>query len=314
MVKKYATTLFASTELSHSARIIISYYSTIRLEREQILGLFGLCQCPQKTIPEKFVLNSIWLNYGSMVIRLQRLPMVICKSTLVSILHNMLTSLECLISFHKGTFTQSYWVERTNQRLKNFLPLETSKHLQQIMLLTKKVSDALFPCRMRITLNCPLDLQALPFFDVKATSSLFRSVVFCARRFFCSSGEIYNDAFVREFMLWVLDPDTSVLYKHIYQYRAVRWYVETFAKPIYNSSGSVNPLKSLLYAAHHHHSLSSFLGLDSYTCLKLRFDFVAWKDYQNMIQYFQTLENDKLLRMKITLVCLLLRERMILIF
>lgn len=132
------------------------------------------------------------------------------------------------------------------------------------------------------------------FFDVNATSSLFHSVVFCARRFFGSPGEIYNDAFVREFMLWLLDPDTSVLYKHIYQYRAVRWYVEQFAKPIYNSSGSVNPLKSLLYAAHHHYSISSWLGLDSYTCLKLRFDFIAWKDYQNMIQYFQALENDKL--------------------
>lgn len=95
-------------------------------------------------------------------------------------------------------------------------------------------------------------------------------------------------------MLWVLDPDTSVLYKNIYQYRAVRWYVETFAKPIYNSSGSVNSLKSLLYAAHHHYSLSSFLGLDFYECLKLRFDFMAWKDYQNMIQYFQVLEADKL--------------------
>ena len=31
-----------------------------------------------------------------------------------------------------------------------------------------------------------------------------------------------------------------------------------------------------------------------YECLKLRFDFVAWKDYQNLIQYFQNLENDKL--------------------
>lgn len=163
MEKKYATTLFASTVHNHSVRIIISYYSTIRLERERILGMFGLCQCPQKTIPEKFVLNSIWLNYGSMVIRLQRLPMEICKNTFLSILHNILISLECLISFHKGVFTQSYWVQRANLRLKNFLPLETSKHLQQIMLLTKKVSDALFPCRMRITLNCPLDLQALPF-------------------------------------------------------------------------------------------------------------------------------------------------------
>lgn len=163
MVRKYATTLFASTVHNHSVRIIISYYSTIRLERERILGMFGLCQCPQETIPEKFVLNSIWLNYGSMVIRLQRLPMVICKNTFLSILHNILISLECLTSFHKGVFTQSYWVQRSNQRLKNFLPLETSKHLQQIMLLTKKVSDVLFPCRMRITLNCPLDLQALPF-------------------------------------------------------------------------------------------------------------------------------------------------------
>ena len=61
-------------------------------------------------------------------------------------------------------------------------------------------------------------------FNVAETSSLFRSVLFCARRFFGSSGEIYNDAFVREFMLWVLSSDTSVLYKHIYQYRAVRWY------------------------------------------------------------------------------------------
>ena len=70
--------------------------------------------------------------------------------------------------------------------------------------------------------------------------------------------------------------------------------LKTSPKPIYNSSGSVNPLKSLLYAAHHHYSVSSWLGLDSYTCLKLRFDFIAWKDYQNMIQYFQALELDKL--------------------
>ena len=66
------------------------------------------------------------------------------------------------------------------------------------------------------------------------------------------------------------------------------------AKPIYNSSDSINPLKSLLYAAHHHYSLSSYLGLDFYECLKLRFDFVSWKDYQNLVQYFQNLENDKL--------------------
>lgn len=132
------------------------------------------------------------------------------------------------------------------------------------------------------------------FFNVDATCSLFRSVLYCSRRFFCSSGEIYNDASVREFMLWVLDPDTSLLYKNIYQFRAVRRYVEEFAKPIYNSTGSINPLKSLLYASHHHYSLSSYLGLDFYTCLKLRFDFVSWKDYQNLIQYFQNLEDDKL--------------------
>nr|DAT72117.1 MAG TPA: Replication associated protein [Microviridae sp.] len=132
------------------------------------------------------------------------------------------------------------------------------------------------------------------FFNFEDTSSLFHSVLFCARRFFACSGEIYNDASVREFMLWLLDSSVAELYKHIYQFRAVSWYVKEFAKPIYNSSGSVNPLKSLLYAAHHHYSLSSYLGLDWYSCLKLRFDFVAWKDYQNLVQYFQNLETDKL--------------------
>ena len=162
MVKKFATTLFASTAPNPSVRIIISYYSTTRLEREQILGLFELCPNPPKKIPEKFVLNSIWLNYGSMVIRLQRLQTATCKNMLVSILHSILTSLECLTSFHKGLFTQSYLEVRTEMRLKNYLRLEISKHLLLIMLLTKKVSDVLFPCPMRITLNLPLDLRVLP--------------------------------------------------------------------------------------------------------------------------------------------------------
>lgn len=131
-------------------------------------------------------------------------------------------------------------------------------------------------------------------FNVAETSTLFRSVVFVARRFFATKGEIYDDGQVREFLMWLLKPSTSELYKYNYQFRTVHWYVVTFAKPIYNSSDSVNPLKSLLYAAHHHYSLSSYLGLDFYECLKLRFDFIAWKDYQNMVQYFQNLENDKL--------------------
>ena len=131
-------------------------------------------------------------------------------------------------------------------------------------------------------------------FTCEQTSSLFRSVVCVARRFFASKGEIYDDGQVREFLMWLLKPSTIELYKFNYQFRAVYWYAVTFAKPIYNSSDSVNPLKSLLYAAHHHYSLSSWLGLDFYTCLKLRFDFVAWKDYQNLVQYFQALENDKL--------------------
>ena len=77
-------------------------------------------------------------------------------------------------------------------------------------------------------------------------------------------------------------------------FRAVHWYAVTIAKPIYNSSDSVNPLKSLLYAAFHHYSLSAYLGLDFYECLKLRYAFISWKDYQNLVQYFQNLEDDKL--------------------
>ena len=131
-------------------------------------------------------------------------------------------------------------------------------------------------------------------FTCEQTSSLFRSVEYVARRFFASPGEIYDDGSVREFLLWLLQPSTSLLYKHIYQFRAVHWYAVTIAKPIYNSTDSVNSLKSLLYAAFHHYSLSSYLGLDFYYCLKLRFDFISWCEYQNMIQYFHNLENDKL--------------------
>jgi hypothetical protein len=109
-----------------------------------------------------------------------------------------------------------------------------------------------------------------------------------------SKGAIYDDGQVREFLMWLFKPSTAELYKYYYQFRYVYWYAVTFAKPIYNISDSVHPLKSLLYAAFHHYSLSSYLGLDSYECLKLRFDFVSWKDYQNMVQYFQNLEDDKL--------------------
>ena len=86
-------------------------------------------------------------------------------------------------------------------------------------------------------------------FDFEQTCSLFRSVVYVARRFFSAQGEIYDDGHVREFLLWLLKPSTSLLYKHLYQFRAVHWYAVTYAKPIYNSTDSVNPLKSLLYAA-----------------------------------------------------------------
>ena len=119
-------------------------------------------------------------------------------------------------------------------------------------------------------------------------------MVYVARRFFANKGEIYDDGQVREFLIWLLKPCTSELYKYSYQFRFVYWYAASIAKPIYNVLNSVNPLKSLLYAAFHHYSLSSYLGLDFYELIKLRFDFISWIDYQNLVQYFQNLENDKL--------------------
>ena len=180
MVKLYGTTLFASTAPSPSVRIIISYYSTTRLEREQILGLFELCPNQPKKIPAKFVLNSIWLTYGSLVIRLQRLQTAACKNMLVSILHNILTSLECLTSFHKRVSTQSYLALKTEKRLENYSRLEITKHLQQIMLLTKRcprpvsMSDAYYS-------QFAVKFTGSSCFNVAETSTLFRSVVYVAQ-------------------------------------------------------------------------------------------------------------------------------------
>ena len=53
-------------------------------------------------------------------------------------------------------------------------------------------------------------------FNVAETSTLFRSVVYVARRFFSTKGEIYDDGQVREFLMWLLKPSTSVLYKYDY--------------------------------------------------------------------------------------------------
>ena len=60
-------------------------------------------------------------------------------------------------------------------------------------------------------------------FNVDETSSLFRSVLYVACRFFASKGEIYDDGQVREFLLWLLKPSTTELYKYNYQFRAVHW-------------------------------------------------------------------------------------------
>ena len=54
------------------------------------------------------------------------------------------------------------------------------------------------------------------------TSALFRSVVYVARRFFATKGEIYDDGQVREFLMWLLKPATSELYKYNYQDRPYR--------------------------------------------------------------------------------------------
>jgi hypothetical protein len=55
-------------------------------------------------------------------------------------------------------------------------------------------------------------------FNVEDTSSLFRSVVYVARRFFATQGEIYDDGQVREFLMWLLKPSTTELYKYNYQF------------------------------------------------------------------------------------------------
>ena len=51
-------------------------------------------------------------------------------------------------------------------------------------------------------------------FNLAETSTLFRSGVYVARRFFATKGEIYDDGQVREFLMWLLKPSTSELFKY----------------------------------------------------------------------------------------------------
>ena len=169
-VLRYLRVRFAVIPSALSSPIIPSH-------DRQILGLFELCPNQPKKIPGKFVLNSIWLIYGSTVIRLQRLQTATCKNMLVSILHNILTSLECLISFHKGVFPVTIGGPKDRNEVRELLKARDFETLTTDYVVNKKgvrrsvsMSDAYYS-------QFAVKFTGSSCFNVAETSTLFRSVV-----------------------------------------------------------------------------------------------------------------------------------------
>ena len=206
MVKLYGTTLFASTEPGPSVRIIISYYSTTRLEREQILGLFELCPNQPNKIPEKFVLNSIWLNlwvYGDTTTK-------VTDGNMQEYVSKYLTQHSdfprVLNKFPQRSFHSILLGSKDRKEVRELLKARDFETLTTDYVINKKgvrrpvsMSDAYYS-------QFAVKFTGSSCFNVAATSSLFRSVVYVARRFFATKGEIYDDGQVREFLMWLLKP------------------------------------------------------------------------------------------------------------
>lgn len=69
-------------------------------------------------------------------------------------------------------------------------------------------------------------------------------------------------------------------------------YVRSYAYKSYIDTNTLNPLKSLFYAARKLYKISSLLNIDTYRYLLLVDDFEHYLDYQNLCQHLKMLEDN----------------------
>lgn len=106
---------------------------------------------------------------------------------------------------------------------------------------------------------------------------------------------VFDDKEVYDAFRWLSrsrDCFTSIDYAI---YRPLCDYVNTYCIKVYEDKRSVNPLKSVFYAAIKLYKIANSLSLQSWSYLKLVDDFEKWYDYQNLITHLKMLEDNPVL-------------------
>lgn len=128
--------------------------------------------------------------------------------------------------------------------------------------------------------------------DLKSKSELFRATKWFLNR---SQLNIYDDVQLYDALLWLTRSSSSFRSIDFLILRPLVDYCNTFARTVYNTKNSLNPLKSLFYATRKLYKMSSLLGLNTWQYLTCVYDFEKWYDYQNLVNHLSMLEDNPLL-------------------
>ena len=157
---KYVSLPLENTALTAFDRIGISYYFTTQSNyikaSEMLLTSLGIHQ----KIPVNAAVNSIYIRFGSMVLRLQNVQTSTVVPTLLDILTSVVVILRLLRTFHLKSSIHNSSVWERYQSLKSLiLRRKTGSPLSHVLSLANKEFAKTFPFPVRCTLNLTSDLQ-----------------------------------------------------------------------------------------------------------------------------------------------------------
>ena len=180
---KYVSIPLENTVLNPSVRIGISLYSTTRMIFTLRSAMKLNCLAALQEIPENVVVNSIYLRFGSTVIRVQRPQTSVCPRIFLDTLLSILVSLRFFHNFGKKRFTQRSWVsENLNNLHRLYSKMDVTKSCCKILSQIDTELSILFPSPVRCTINFQLDSQAQVYSIIR---TLFPSWLRVRSTFIC---------------------------------------------------------------------------------------------------------------------------------
>lgn len=125
--------------------------------------------------------------------------------------------------------------------------------------------------------------------DVASTYTLLNATKWLLNR---TDINIYDDQDIYNVLLWLNGDRWHFTDVEYWILQPLIRYVRDIAIPIFRSTQSLNPLKSVFYATKKLYKMSHLLDIQPWYYLRLVDDFEKWLDYQNLIHHLKMLEDN----------------------